>query len=43
MLECLKQKRTTHCIGESLDTESYLEAIAFLIPPEMADEELNYL
>ena len=36
IIECLKQKRTTHCIGESLDAESYLEAIAFPIPPEMA-------
>ncbi len=34
--ECLKQKRTMHCIGESTDVGSYLEAIAFPIPPEMA-------
>ena len=34
--ECLKQKRTMHCIGESSDAKSYLEAIAFPIPPEMA-------
>ena len=34
--ECLKQKRTMHCIGESIDAKSYLEAIAFPIPPEMA-------
>ena len=34
--ECLKQKKTMHCIGESLDAGSYLEAIAFPIPPEMA-------
>ena len=36
ILECLRQKRTTHCIGESADAESYLEAIAFPIPPDMA-------
>lgn len=34
--ECLKQKRTMHCIGESADVGGYLEAIAFPIPPEMA-------
>ncbi|MBQ6774916.1 MAG: PAS domain-containing protein [Synergistaceae bacterium] len=34
--ECLKQKRTMHCIGESRDAGSYLEAIAFPIPPDMA-------
>ena len=34
--ECLKQKRTMHSIGESTDTKSYLEAVAFPIPPEMA-------
>lgn len=34
--ECLTQKRTMHCIGESVDTKSYLEAIAFPIPPDMA-------
>ena len=34
--ECLKQKRTMHCIGDSLDVGRYLEAIAFPIPPEMA-------
>jgi len=34
--ECLKQKKTMHCIGESVDAGSYLEAIAFPIPPEMA-------
>ena len=34
--ECLKQKRTMHCIGESIEAGSYLEAIAFPIPPEKA-------
>ena len=34
--ECLKQKRTMHCIGESIEAGSYLEAIAFPIPPERA-------
>ena len=34
--ECLKQKRTMHCIGESVEVGSYLEAIAFPIPPDMA-------
>ncbi len=34
--ECLEQKRTMHCIGESADAESYLEAVAFPIPPDMA-------
>ena len=34
--ECLKQKRTMmHCIGESVEVGSYLEAIAFPIPPDM--------
>ena len=34
--ECLTQKKTAHCIGESLDVNSYLEAIAFPIQPDMA-------
>lgn len=34
--ECLNQKRTMHCIGESIEAESYLEAIAFPVPPSMA-------
>jgi signal transduction histidine kinase len=34
--ECLEQKRTMHCIGESADVGSYLEAVAFPIPPDMA-------
>ena len=34
--DCLKQKRSIHCIGESAEVGSYLEAIAFPIPPEMA-------
>lgn len=34
--ECIKQKKTMHCIGENFDTKSYLEAVAFPIPPEMA-------
>ncbi len=34
--ECLEQKRTMHCIGESADAKSYLEAVAFPIPPDMA-------
>ena len=34
--ECLMQKRTMHCIGESTEVNSYLEAIAFPIPPHMA-------
>lgn len=36
IIECLNQKRTMHCIGESSDVGSYLEAIAFPIPPDMA-------
>lgn len=36
IFECLKQKRTTHCIGESVDVGGFLEAIAFPIPPDMA-------
>ena len=36
IIESLKQKKTMHCLGESLDSGSYLEAIAFPIPPEMA-------
>ncbi|MBR0074564.1 MAG: histidine kinase [Synergistaceae bacterium] len=34
--QALKQKRTMHCIGESIDVNSYLEAVAFPIPPDMA-------
>ena len=34
--ECLAQNRTMHCIGESVDTDSYLEAVAFPIPPGRA-------
>lgn len=34
--ECLSQKKTMHCIGESVDVDSYLEAVAFPIPPNMA-------
>ena len=34
--DCLAQNRTVHCVGESLDTASYLEAIAFPIPTDMA-------
>lgn len=34
--ECLRQNRTMHCIGESLDVGGYLEAIAFPIPPDKA-------
>ena len=33
---CLAQNRTVHCVGESLENGSYLEAIAFPIPPDMA-------
>ena len=36
ILDCLKQSRTMHCEGESQDTGSYLEAIAFPLPPHMA-------
>lgn len=36
IVECLDQKRTMHCLGESLDTDSYLEAVAFPIPPDKA-------
>lgn len=36
IIECLEQKRTMHCIGESVDTDSYLEAIAFPISTNMA-------
>ena len=35
IIESLKQKRTMHCIGESSEVGSYLEAIAFPIPPDM--------
>lgn len=35
ILECVKQKRIMHCIGDSVDTESYLEAIAFPVGAEM--------
>ena len=34
--ECLKHNKTAHCIGESLDVNSYFEAIAFPIQPDMA-------
>ena len=34
--ECLAQNRTMHCIGESVDADSYLEAVAFPMPPDMA-------
>ena len=34
--DCLAQNRTVHCVGESVDTGSYLEAVAFPIPPDMA-------
>ena len=34
--ECLKHNKTAHCIGESIDVNSYLEAIAFPIQPDMA-------
>ena len=34
--ECLKHNKTAHCIGESIDVDSYLEAIAFPIQPDMA-------
>ncbi|MBR1657532.1 MAG: PAS domain S-box protein [Synergistaceae bacterium] len=34
--QCLAQKRSMHCIGESSDVGSYLEAVAFPIPPDMA-------
>ena len=36
IIESIKQKRTMHCIGESSEVDSYLEAIAFPIPPDMA-------
>lgn len=34
--DCLAQNKTMHCIGDSIDVGSYLEAIAFPIPPDMA-------
>ena len=34
--EAIDQNRTMHCIGDSIDADSYLEAIAFPIPPEHA-------
>ncbi|MBQ6772930.1 MAG: PAS domain S-box protein [Synergistaceae bacterium] len=34
--ECLKHNKTAHCIGESIDVNSYFEAIAFPIQPDMA-------
>ena len=34
--ESVAQNKTMHCIGESLDVHSYLEAIAFPVPPDMA-------
>ena len=34
--ESIKQKRAMHCIGESSDANSYFEAVAFPIPPDMA-------
>ena len=34
--DCLAKNRTVHCVGESVDVGSYLEAIAFPIPPDMA-------
>ncbi len=34
--ECVAKKKTLHCIGESVDVNSYLEAIAFPMSQEMA-------
>lgn len=34
--DCLRKNHTVHCVGNSLETGCYLEAIAFPIPPDMA-------
>ena len=36
IVECLRRARTMHCEGESRATGSYLEAVAFPLPPDMA-------
>ncbi|MGI6075307.1 MAG: sensor histidine kinase [Pyramidobacter sp.] len=36
IVDCLRQGHTVHTEGDSLETGSYLEAIAFPMPPDMA-------